>query len=363
MDKETLSNYGWIVILVLILAVMLALATPFGSFVANAIKSTTAGFFSVNEGALGAVGITIPNQEFDDTNNDDINPSTIPNGGTYYVGVGNTTTQDYTGYTAMYGPGEAFPETPSTGDIYVYEDYEYRYGIYWAPVPDLWGVDSQQAEGWAARVLSDEKSSYLKPLTTIGAEPVTNFSYTWYGCQSLISAPEIPEYAMTLQWAFASCESLVGAPIIPINVRSLNGTFNGCTALEIAPIAPENVYTMESTFAGCMALKSYVNSSSTDGDFSAYPMPSNLKSLYNTFNSCKLMTVAPRIPETVTDARCAFYGNPPNIIWLTGKIYMPCTLTGSKITSMYYSGCEAELIIYCVSNCSGCSNCNTHCGH
>ena len=42
MDKETLSNYGWIVILVLILAVMIALATPFGNFIAGAIKSTTA---------------------------------------------------------------------------------------------------------------------------------------------------------------------------------------------------------------------------------------------------------------------------------------------------------------------------------
>ena len=30
MDKETLSNYGWIVICVLVLAVMIALATPFG---------------------------------------------------------------------------------------------------------------------------------------------------------------------------------------------------------------------------------------------------------------------------------------------------------------------------------------------
>ena len=67
MDKETLSNYGWIVILVLILAVMIALATPFGNFIAEAIKSTTAGFFSVNENALGAAGITIPGQEFQDT--------------------------------------------------------------------------------------------------------------------------------------------------------------------------------------------------------------------------------------------------------------------------------------------------------
>lgn len=71
MDKETLSNYGWIVILVLILAVMIALATPFGNFIAGAIRSTTAGFFSVNENALGAAGITIPGQEFTDTKTDD----------------------------------------------------------------------------------------------------------------------------------------------------------------------------------------------------------------------------------------------------------------------------------------------------
>lgn len=363
MDKETLSNYGWIVILVLILSVLLALATPFGSFVADAIKATTAGFFNVNGEALGVVGITIPEQDFDDPSSDENNTSVIPSGGTYYVGVGNTTTTDYTGYTAVYGPGDAFPETPNIGDIYVYEDYEYRYGIYWAPVTDLWGVNSQQAEGWAARVLSTEKSNYLKPLTIIGTEPVTNFSYTWQNCKALISAPEIPEYAMTMHWAFAQCSSLIDAPVIPLNVRSLDGTFNGCQQLEIAPIIPENVYTMESVFAGCMALKSYVGSADPEGDFSDYLMPATLKSLYNAFSTCKLMTVAPRIPEKVTDARGAFYGNPPNIIWLIGEIYMPCTLVGGKTTNMYYTGSEAELIIYCVSDCTGCSNCNSHCGH
>ena len=67
MDKETLSNYGWIVICVLILAVMLALATPFGTFVAGAIKSTTAGLFSVNQAALNSTGlIDIGDQSFDD---------------------------------------------------------------------------------------------------------------------------------------------------------------------------------------------------------------------------------------------------------------------------------------------------------
>lgn len=70
MDKETLSNYGWIVICVLVLAVMLALATPFGTFVADAIKSTTQGLFDVNQNALNSTGlINIGDQSFGEGGN------------------------------------------------------------------------------------------------------------------------------------------------------------------------------------------------------------------------------------------------------------------------------------------------------
>lgn len=66
MDKETLSNYGWIVICVLLLAVMIALATPFGTFVADAVKSTTQGLFDMKQNALNNTGlINIDGQEFD----------------------------------------------------------------------------------------------------------------------------------------------------------------------------------------------------------------------------------------------------------------------------------------------------------
>ena len=55
MDKETLSNYGWIVICVLIMAVMIALSTPFGTFIRDAIWSTTDGLFDVQEAALDTI--------------------------------------------------------------------------------------------------------------------------------------------------------------------------------------------------------------------------------------------------------------------------------------------------------------------
>ena len=70
MDKETLSNYGWIVICVLVLAVMIALATPFGGFIADAVKSTTQGLFDVNQNALNSTGlINIGDQSFGEGGN------------------------------------------------------------------------------------------------------------------------------------------------------------------------------------------------------------------------------------------------------------------------------------------------------
>ena len=67
MDKETLSNYGWVVICVLVLVVMIALATPFGKYIANAVKSTTEGLFGASKNALNtglsaAGGATLADQ-------------------------------------------------------------------------------------------------------------------------------------------------------------------------------------------------------------------------------------------------------------------------------------------------------------
>lgn len=58
MDKSTLSNYGWIVIAVLVLSVMIALATPFGRYIEQAVWSTTEGLFDTSEKALNVVGMS-----------------------------------------------------------------------------------------------------------------------------------------------------------------------------------------------------------------------------------------------------------------------------------------------------------------
>ena len=53
MDKSTLSNYGWIVIVTLVLAVMLALASPFGSYVAKGFENTYTSFTQTLSTGLG----------------------------------------------------------------------------------------------------------------------------------------------------------------------------------------------------------------------------------------------------------------------------------------------------------------------
>ena len=68
MDKETLSNYGWVVICVLVLVVMIALATPFGKYIAEAVKNTTSSLFTVSQKALNvglgdAAGVTVKDIE------------------------------------------------------------------------------------------------------------------------------------------------------------------------------------------------------------------------------------------------------------------------------------------------------------
>lgn len=63
MDKNTLSNYGWIVIAVLVLSVMIALATPFGEYIKAGVESTTAGLFDTSEKALNVVGMSAAPKE------------------------------------------------------------------------------------------------------------------------------------------------------------------------------------------------------------------------------------------------------------------------------------------------------------
>ena len=55
MDKETLSNYGWIVICILVISVMIALATPFGHFIKTGVENTVQGLFDTSDKGMSLI--------------------------------------------------------------------------------------------------------------------------------------------------------------------------------------------------------------------------------------------------------------------------------------------------------------------
>ena len=65
MDKQTLSNYGWIVIVTLILAVMLAFATPFGNYVGKGVAGVTNALIETMGGAVDDDNISNKSQEWE----------------------------------------------------------------------------------------------------------------------------------------------------------------------------------------------------------------------------------------------------------------------------------------------------------
>ena len=55
MDKQTLSHYGWIVVSILVLTVMIAFATPFGKFVGTAVNNIKEDLTDVKDVAMERV--------------------------------------------------------------------------------------------------------------------------------------------------------------------------------------------------------------------------------------------------------------------------------------------------------------------
>ena len=300
MDKETLSNYGWIVVLVLVLAVMLALATPFGSFIAGAIKSTTAGLFSVNQAALGSAGIDVNDMVFENCNHleTEIRNATdtytgdtcckacgavlqagqtvrakVPEGGKYTAADGT-----------VYNPGDEMPETATNGDKYEYGDYIYTY--------------RPSCRGWEVRVNDKSKTEYGAILESINGISVTNMDYTFQDCQSLVIAPAIPNGVTSMIRTFASCSKLTTAPAIPSHVTDMSSAFIKCISLITPPdmSRASSVTDMSGVFQDCKSLAT------------APIIPNGVTDMTNAFKNCTSLKVAPAIPSTVTNMSYTFQG-------------------------------------------------------
>lgn len=314
MDKETLSNYGWIVICILVMVVMIALATPFGQYIADAFNSASNGIKDVGDNALNSTGLI-------NTKN-----NIIPEGGIYYVGVSTSNVGDYTGATETYTAGQEFPQTPSRGDVYVYEDYEYRYGHAflgtWFNAQSQATIDMLGGIGWGVHVLDTNQTSYSKMLDDINGTPVTYLAFTFAECTSMSVTPYVSQNATTMLAMMRNCDALedVSDLVIPNSVISTKEMFYGCSALKNSPdfsqttglqtmnymfgscpnleIAPNlkncnNLTDIGQAFKRCSKLRTYVGSVDDDGNFSNYVIPSSVITKGDAFLECSLITKLP----------------------------------------------------------------------
>ena len=331
MDRNTLSRYGWIVVVALIFAVMLAFATPFGKFAGKTFLAITSAYIDVGTGATSEENL----QKHEDMWNEEIAglkgdsqavvKNKIPDGGTYYTGVTTNQTGNYMGATKVYNSGETLPDnyTPVYGDVFVYGDYEYRYNSnYGYPVGSMtskWMLNETQ-NGWGVKVKNASQASYGPLLESIIGKPLKATSYAFWSCKSVTDFPEIPDSVTNMESIYQDCVSLVSPPALSPNATNIRSAFNGCTSLRVAPIIPDTVINMNNTFSRCANLTqapaipsqvtnlSYAFASCTS--LTVPPDMSKATSVTNmgfTFTNCTALKTAPVIPNSVTSMDSTFY--------------------------------------------------------
>jgi hypothetical protein len=72
MDKKAISTYGYLVVVVIILVLLFALATPLGLFVKDNTKITAEGMMDVSQHAINDsfaenLGVTVADVVFEET--------------------------------------------------------------------------------------------------------------------------------------------------------------------------------------------------------------------------------------------------------------------------------------------------------
>ena len=216
-------------------------------------------------------------------NNDEEVNELIPEGGLYKRVAEDGTETEYLA-------GEAFPETVVDGDIYIYEDYEYRYNCIcvastWIDIPtanqafESEGINVATG-GWGVVVTDTSKTEYTDMMSTINGKDVTNLVATYFQCNYLINSPKLSNKAKSMCLAFYECYSLTTVLDLPDSVTNLAQTFDQCYSLKNVPAIPSGVTNMSRTFGCCESLEKAPDMSKAV----------NITNMYGTFEECESLT-------------------------------------------------------------------------
>ena len=190
------------------------------------------------------------------------------------------------------------------------------------------------------------------------------FSYLFYDCSVLTSAPELPATTLAdncYQYMFNGCTSLTSAPELPATKLAEDcyyQMFSGCTNLTAAPELPAT--TLENScyrdmFRSCTKLTSAPELPATTlADFCYYGMfekctnltsapelPANTLKLncYNyMFSGCTNLASAPELPATILANYC-YFGMFEKCTNLTSAPELPATVLAEACYGSMFSDC------------------------
>ena len=146
-----------------------------------------------------------------------------------------------------------------------------------------------------------EKESQFFDLSELNHPNLTNISYIFYGCNSLVLLPDISQWNIStvndMSYMFYGCHSLISLPDISqwntINITNIEGVFQECKKLnhipEISRWDTSNVYNMNSLFYMCRSLKSLPDLSKWD--------TSKVINMSHLFYKCNLLKSIPDISK------------------------------------------------------------------
>ena len=309
MNKETVSHYGWIVVLSLVMAVLIAFTTPMGKYVGMAASNIIRGFGRTNINAMSDKNINDMQQKWQDKIDELDNNMTKTNLKQNGKIPSNTTYEKADGTTLSGNNGDSYPSSPSDGDVVVFENtYKYTY--------------SADENGWSMITINKDLNVYPCIFTQIANKDIVNLyeafrdcinmiqspaipstvknlHSTFYGCSSLIDVTNLPDSVdeCGLTNTFAYCKSLTGVPKLPTGAKYLIGTFKYCENMSQPPILPEDTIQLDSTFMYCTSLR-YTPEFTKD-----------IVSMPNAFDHCtSLETVNPMKFSHYENLRLTFYG-------------------------------------------------------
>lgn len=350
MDKEVLTGYGWIVVCALILAVMIAMVTPFGGFITRATKDTVDGILSTRNREVAPVVIppgkvyTLEEIEADDR--------MFAIGETKSEGVLAKFNDDYTA-VAIFPNGEESDGIVSEYAPWVHGGATSPLAAYSDSLQQVVfkeGIIRIEGGGAGHRLFGTNPSitsvSLPSSLTYIG-------DYTFYNCSELeeIIIPKhvagighsvfegsgltnitIPDSVKEIGFnSFQDCKSLKSVKL-PCELEISGYLFDGCSSLRTVQM-PETTKTIEDyAFRGCKALSKITipdsveeieNSAFENTGLVSFDLPSNLSSLgAKVFKNCRSLktvnipsnTKLNNIPES------AFEGSSIDIIEIPSNI-------------------------------------------